>query len=56
LNEEFMSMKGLRHPNILQVLELYIDSDSNCAYLVMELIEGVDAMDYLNFQERGKRG
>jgi serine/threonine protein kinase len=39
--KEFELQKDLKHPNIVEVVELISDDDRNTLYTVMELVEGL---------------
>jgi hypothetical protein len=44
---EFQNLRMLRHPNIIEVYELYIDSDHGYVYLVMEYFKSTEMFAYL---------
>ena len=40
-------MSKLRHKNIVEAYELYIDNDHAKVYLLMEYVEGREMFDYI---------
>jgi serine/threonine protein kinase len=43
---EIQIMKGMDHPNIIQLYDIYIDLENNYLYLIMEYCDGSDLSDY----------
>jgi len=50
LAQEVMSLKRVDHPNIIKLLEVYKNEDK--IYIVMELVKGVDLLDFLFSNEK----
>lgn len=44
----FKMKKGLKHPNIVETVALYIDLSKKKTYMVIELVEGQNLMEILS--------
>jgi len=47
IKEEFRFMRNIKHDNIIEVYELYIDPDHARVYLVMQFLKVVEMFDYI---------
>lgn len=47
LKNEFKNLSKLRHKNIVEAYELYIDNDHAKVYLLMEYVQGREMFDYI---------